>query len=224
LLRLAQGRADAAAASIRRLLIATSSRLRRARLLPAYLEITLAAGDVEEARHACEELQSLAEAFDTHVLRAAAAQAEGALALDRGDARSAIGPLRRAFDLWEQLEAPYVAARVRVLVGRACQALGDHEAAGLEFDAARSVFARLGARPDLARLNAACAPSAPGPLTARELGVLRLIAAGRTNKGIAAELCLSERTIDRHVSNILSKLDVPSRAAATAYAYDHKLI
>ena len=114
---------------------------------------------------------------------------------------------------------------MRVLIGQACRALGDDEAAGLEFDAARSVFDRLGAQPDLARLDAARAPtSPPGPLTARELEVLRLIAAGHTNKGIAGELCLSERTIERHVSNILNKLDVPSRAAATAYACDHKLI
>ena len=225
LLRLAQGRTDAASAAIRRLLIATTDRLRRARLLPAYLEIMLAAGEVEEARNACQELQALAEAFDTDVLRAVAAQAHGALALGHGDARAAVGPLRRAFELWERLEAPYEAARVRVLVGQACQALGDDEAAGLEFDAARSVFAQLGAQPDLARLDTARAPtSPPGPLTARELEVLRLIAAGHTNKRIAGELCLSVRTIDRHVSNILNKLDVPSRAAATAYACDHKLI
>jgi DNA-binding NarL/FixJ family response regulator len=114
---------------------------------------------------------------------------------------------------------------VRVLLGRACQQLGDDETAALEFDAARSVFAQLEAQPDLERLDAARAATPPlGPLTARELHVLRLIAAGHTNKAIAAELCLSERTIDRHVSNILNKLDVPSRAAATAYAYDHKLI
>jgi DNA-binding NarL/FixJ family response regulator len=123
------------------------------------------------------------------------------------------------------LEAPYAAARVRVLVGQACQALGDNETAGLEFDAARSAFVQLGAQPDIVRLDSARATAPPsGPLTARELDVLRLIAAGHTNKGIAAELCLSERTIDRHVSNILNKLDVPSRTAATAYAYDHKLI
>ena len=133
--------------------------------------------------------------------------------------------MRRALELWERLEAPYETARVRVLVGRACQALGDGEAEALAFEAARSVFVRLGARPDLARLEIACARTpAPGPLTARELEVLSLIAAGQTNKGIAGALCLSERTIDRHVSNILAKLDVPSRAAATAYACDHKLI
>jgi DNA-binding CsgD family transcriptional regulator len=225
LLRLAQGRTDAASAAIRRLLIATTDGWQRARLLPAYVEIMLAAGDVEKARGACEELQALAEAFDTDVLRAAAAQAHGALALGHGDAGAAVGPLRRAFELWERLEAPYEAARVRVLLGQACQALGDEEAAGLELDAARSVFARLGAQPDLARLDTPRVPTPPpGPLTARELEVLRLVAAGHTNKSIAAKLCLSERTVDRHVSNILNKLDVPSRAAATAYAYANKLI
>ena len=185
----------------------------------------LATGDFENARNACQELQALAEAFDTDALRAVAAQAHGALALGDGDVQAAIGPLHRAVELWEQLEAPYQTARVRVLVGLACQALGDDETAGLEFDAARFVFAQLGAQPDLARLDTMLAPtSPPGPLTARELDVLRLIAAGHTNKGIACELSLSERTIERHVSNILSKLDVPSRAAATAYACDHKLI
>jgi DNA-binding CsgD family transcriptional regulator len=225
LLRLEQGRTDAASAAIRRLLIATTDRLQRARLLPAQVEIMLTMGEVEDARRACEELQELAEAFDTDVLRAVAAQAHGALALGQGDARAAIGPLRRAFELWGRLEAPYEAARVRVLVGRACRALGDDEAAGLEWAAARSVFAQLGAQPDLARLDATRDPApSTGPLTARERDVLRLIAAGHTNKGIAGELCLSERTIDRHVSNILRKLAVPSRAAATAHAYDQKLI
>jgi DNA-binding CsgD family transcriptional regulator len=225
LLRLAQGRTDAAAAAIRRLLIATTDRLKRARLLPAYVEIMLAVDDLENARSACDELQEFAEAFHTDVLRAIAAQGHGAVALCGGDAGAAMGPLRRAFELWQRIEAPYDAARVRVLLGRACQLLGDDETAGLEFDAARSVFAQLEAQPDLERLDAARAATPPaGPLTARELRVLRLIAAGHTNKAIAAELCLSERTIDRHVSNILNKLDVPSRAAATAYAYDHKLI
>ena len=116
---------------------------------------------------------------------------------------------------------------MRVLIGHACRALGDDEAAGLEHQAARSVFERLGAQPDLARLDVPktrAQPGSDGPLTARELQVLRLISTGRTNKEIADELCLSERTIDRHVGNILNKLDVPSRTAATAYAYDHKLL
>jgi DNA-binding CsgD family transcriptional regulator len=227
LLRLAQGRLDAACVAIRRLTDATSDRLRRARLLPAHLEIMLAIGDVEQTRRARDELRELAQAFDTDVRRAVVAQAEGAIALAEDHARAALDPLRSAFELWERFEAPYEAARVRVLIGHACRALGDDEAAELEHQAARSVFERLGAQPDLARLDAPKTCVQPGsepPLTARELQVLRLISTGRTNKEIADELCLSERTIDRHVGNILNKLDVPSRTAATAYAYDHKLL
>ena len=227
LLRLAQGRGDAACAAIRRLTNATSDRLRRARVLPAHLEIMLAMGDVEETRRARDELRELAQAFDTDVLRAVVAQADGAIALAEDHAGAALDPLRCAFELWARLEAPYEAARVRVLIGHACRALGDDEAAGLEHHAARSVFERLGAQPDLARLGASktfVQPGSEAPLTARELQVLRLISTGRTNKEIADELCLSERTIDRHVGNILNKLDVPSRTAATAYAYDHNLL
>lgn len=226
LLRLAQGRADAACAAIRRLTSATSNRLRRARLLPAHLEIMLGIGEVEEARVARDELQELAHAFESDVLRAVVSQADGAIALADDRAREALDPLRSAFERWERLEAPYEAARVRVLIGHACRALGDDEAAGLEYAAARVVFERLGAEPDRAgldALNTAVESASAGPLTARELGVLRMISTGRTNKEIADELCLSERTIDRHVSNILGKLDVPSRAAATAYALHHKL-
>jgi DNA-binding CsgD family transcriptional regulator len=227
LLLLAQGRTDAAAAASRRLVSATTDCLQRARLLPAHLEIMLAIRDIEEARRACLELQSLADRFGTDALRAMAAQAHGAVELADGDARSALAPLRRAFDLWERSEAPYDSARARVLIGLACRTLDDEETAALEWSAARSVFERLGARPELARLDEidkARASRHPHPLTARELDVLRRIAAGSTNKAIAAALCLSERTVDRHVSNILSKLDVPTRAAAIAYAYDHKFL
>jgi DNA-binding CsgD family transcriptional regulator len=226
LLRLAQGRADAAQAALRRILIATSDRLRRVRVLPAYAEILLAAGEAEEARAVAHELAAVAESFDSDILRAAAAHAEGAVALREGDARAALGPLRRAFELWSRLEAPYEAARARVLIADAARLLRDAEAAALELEAARSSFAELGARVDLERLQPTrrAAASKPRPLTARELEVLRLIAAGSTNKAIAAELRLSERTVDRHVSNILVKLQVPSRTAATAHAYAHGLL
>jgi DNA-binding CsgD family transcriptional regulator len=223
LLRLSQGRTDAACAASRRLTSATSDRVRRAGLLPAHLEIMLACGDLEEARRSCDELRELAHAFDTDVLRAVAAQADGAIGIAEGHTHAALDRLHCAFSLWERLDAPYEAARTRVLIGHACRALGDHDAAALEFEAAKSVFVRLGARPDLARLDKSITPASTRPLTARELHVLRLISTGRTNKEIADELSLSERTIDRHVTNILTKLDVRSRTAATSYAYDHKL-
>jgi DNA-binding CsgD family transcriptional regulator len=227
LLRMAQGRTDAACAAIRRVLSAATDRLQRAKLLPAHIEIMLAIGDTQEARNACREFEEIAGEFATDVLRAMAAHARGAVALAEGDARAALGPLRRAFEVWRHVEAPYEAARVRVLIGLACRSLADDEAGGLEISAARAVFERLGAAPELARLdsfgNRATSAHRHG-LTSRELQVLRLIAAGKTNKAIATELFLSERTIDRHVSNILTKLNVPSRAAATAYAYAHKLL
>jgi ATP/maltotriose-dependent transcriptional regulator MalT len=230
LLRMAQGRIDAACAAMQRVVTATSDRLRRANLLPTHLDIMLALGRIEDARGACAELRTLADMHDTDLLRALAAQAQGAIALAEGDAMAAAAPLRAAFEVWERLEAPYEAARVRVLIGLACRALGDEDASWLEFSAARCAFERLGARPDLTRLASLAAPAVPEapceehPLTARERDVLRLIALGRTNKAIAATLGLSERTIDRHVSNILGKLDVPSRTAATARAYDRKLL
>ena len=155
-----------------------------------------------------------------------AAYARGAVALAEGDARTALRALRRAGQAWQALEAPYEVARSRALVGLGCRALGDEEAAGLELEAARGLFARLGAGPDLGRVDALLRPAAAGAghgLTRRELQVLRLVAAGATNKAIAAELVLSERTVDRHVSNLLTKLGLASRAAATAYAYRHRL-
>jgi DNA-binding NarL/FixJ family response regulator len=135
--------------------------------------------------------------------------------------------LRRAFEVWQRIEVPYAAARVRVLLALACRALGDEDGADLEIEAARSVFERLGATPDLARIDALIAPAPAGHshgLTPREQQVLRLVATGETNKAIASKLSVSDKTIDRHVSNIFAKLEVSSRAAATAFAYRHKLM
>jgi DNA-binding CsgD family transcriptional regulator len=227
LLRMAQGRTDAACAAIRRVLSAATDRLQRVKLLPGHIEIMLAIGDIQEARNACRELEEIAEKSAVDVLHGMVAHARGAVALAEGDARAALGPLRRAFEVWRHVEAPYEAARARVLIGLACRSLADDEAGELELGAARAVFERLGAAPELARLDSlgkrATSANRHG-LTSREHQVLRLIAGGKTNKAIATELFLSERTIDRHVSNILTKLNVPSRAAATAYAYAHKLL
>jgi DNA-binding CsgD family transcriptional regulator len=227
LLRLVQERTDAAATAIRRVVGTTTDRLKRMSLLPAYVEIMLAAGDVPDARNACRELGEIARSLDTGVPGAIAAEACGAVDLAEGNAQAALGSLRRAFEVWQRIDAPYAAARVRVLIGLACHALGDEDGASLEIDAAQSTFERLGAAPDLARIDSlkkgAPSSNAHG-LTPRELQVLRLVAAGDTNKAIAAELCLSDRTIERHLSNIFTKLDLSTRSAATAWAYEHDLI
>ena len=221
LLRLAQGRPDAAAAAIRRVAAETAEPLRRVALLPARVEIALATGDLEAAQAAGDELAALAGTMPSTLLAAANAQARGATLLAGGDPRAALGALREAAAAWHELEAPYEGARVRELVCLACRALGDEDSAALELEAARDAYLRLGAAPDAARLEGGDAGHGLSP---RELQVLRLVAAGATNRAIAEELVLSERTVDRHVSNILAKLRVPSRAAATAWAYEHRLV
>jgi DNA-binding NarL/FixJ family response regulator len=227
LLRLVQGRTEPAEAAIRRLVAETTDSLGRAKLLPAQVEITLAVGDVQAARDAADELTEIAERYDTLALRAVAGHARGAVLLAEGDARAAVVELRGAWQAWRELEAPHEAARVRVLVGLGCRALGDEEAAAMELEAARTVFAQLGAAPDLARLEALAHREATWKahgLTERELQVLRLVATGATNHAIAGQLFVAEKTVDRHVSNIFTKLGVASRAAATAYAYQHRLL
>jgi DNA-binding CsgD family transcriptional regulator len=227
LLRLAQGKTDAAAAAIGRAVTETTDRLRRVKLLPAQVEIMLAAGEVQAARVAADELVRIAGAYGTPALHATADHASGAVLLAEGDARAALGALRGAWQRWRELQAPYEAARARVLVGLACRQLGDREAAAMELAAARTVFAQLGAAPELARVEALARPDAASNahgLTERELQVLRLLATGTTNHAIADELVLSEKTVHRHVSNIFTKLGVSSRAAATAYAFQHRLL
>jgi DNA-binding CsgD family transcriptional regulator len=226
LLRLGQGEPDAAATTIRRVVGETAEAGERAGVLPAYIEIMLAVDDVEAASAACHELELIAEGHETGALGALAAQARGTVDLAAVDAAGALTALRRAGEVWKQVKAPYEAARVRELAGRACHLLGDEDAAALELEASRAAYAELGASPDLARLR----PRGEGPagdahgLSERELEVLRHLAAGETNKAIAAELVLSERTVDRHVSNIFAKLGVSSRTAAAAYAYEHHLL
>ena len=224
LVRLARGNAAAALAAIHRALVETEDPLRRAGLLPAAVEITLATGDVDEARSACRELDAIASRYESEMLTALHAQARGAVELAAGDAAAALVSLRRALQVWHDLEAPYDAARVRVLVARACRALGDEDAFAAELDAARAVFQELGAAPDVASVDAlAGSPDDSHGLTGRELEVLRLVASGKSNKEIAAALVISEHTVARHVQNIFSKLGVPSRTAAGAYALEHDL-
>ena len=199
----------------------------RSRLLPALVEVMCAAGDVAAARAAADELSEIVNDLDAPLLRGLAAHAQGAVLLLEGDARAALGALRQAWRVWQELEVPYEAARVRVLIGLACRELGDQDSAEMEFDAACWIFQELGAMPDLARaqvLSHKAAAKPAGGLTERELEVLRLVATGKTNRSIAADLFLSEKTVARHVSNIFTKLGLSSRAAATAYAYEHDLV
>jgi DNA-binding CsgD family transcriptional regulator len=219
LLRLAQGDTATAVAAIRRVLEETSGSPRRTAILPACAEIMLAAGDLAAAREACAELEALAAGSASDQLAAVVAHTRGAVELAGGDARGALPGLRRALAAWHDLDAPYEAARVRLLVAQACSALGDEDSAAIEAEAANEVLAALGCTASRAHGD-----SQAHGLTARELQVLKLVAGGQTNRAIAEELVLSERTVDRHVSNILAKLRVASRAAATAYAYEHRLL
>jgi DNA-binding NarL/FixJ family response regulator len=227
LLRLAQGNVEAAGTAVRRMLEETREPRGRARVLGAAVEIMLAQHDVASARNAADELSQIARSFESQVLQAAAAQARGAVALAAGESGAALDLLRDAWAAWQVLHAPYEIGRVRELIGRAYRQMGDEDGAQMEFDAAQETFDRLGASPDAARVAALVAPAgspASGALTGRELEVLRLVATGKTNRAIALELSISEKTVARHLSNIFTKLDLPSRSAATAYAYEHKLL
>jgi DNA-binding CsgD family transcriptional regulator len=226
LLRLGQGDVGTAAAAIRRALGETTEPLQRAALLPAFAEIILSVGEVDKAREACGELEQVAAASESAMLGAIAAHVRGAVELAEGDARAALLPLRQAWQVWQQLGAPYEAARARVLMGLACRALGDEDSASLELDAARSAFDELGAAPDLARVDSLVGLAAADThgLSPRELEVLRLVAAGKTNREIAATLVVSEHTVARHMQNIFTKLGVSSRTAATAFAFERDLV
>jgi DNA-binding CsgD family transcriptional regulator len=226
----ARGASDDALAAIERVAREASLPQQKCRVLPAYLQLMLAAGRLDDASHALTELERLAGTYRTEVLTAFVADGRGALALAHGDVHAALPALRAAGHAWQALGAPYEAARVRERIAQACRAAGDAATAELEWSAARAIYLRLGAAPDVARLDvarldvAADAGHEAHDLTERELEVLRLLAAGSTNRAIAEALGISHRTVDRHVSNIFDKLGVSSRTAATACAYERDLL
>jgi ATP/maltotriose-dependent transcriptional regulator MalT len=224
LLRLAEGNVDAAAAAVRRCVAEATDAPSRVMRLPACVEVLVAAGDVDGASAAAAELRDVADDLGAPLLRARAEHAEGAVRLARGDAQGALEALRTAKAWWTELGNRFEAARSRVLVAEACSQLGDDDTASVELEDARRVFEELGARLEVDRLARGRRAADRHPLTAREVEVLRLVSTGTTNKAIAGELFVSERTVDRHVSNILAKLGVSSRSAATAWAYEHRIL
>jgi DNA-binding NarL/FixJ family response regulator len=228
-LRTAQGRPEIAARTLARLCGEPRPSEDRAELLAARVEAELALGDLTAARATVAELRGITDGLGSPLLSGLADQADGAVLLAAGHPEDALDALRRAQQRWTHLDLPHACAQVRVLAGRSLRDLGDEEAADLEFEAARECFQRLGAAPDLARVDELrtrrpVLGTRPGGLTEREVEVVKLVAAGHTNRAIAGRLCLSEKTVARHLANVYAKLDLPARAAATAYAYDHGLV
>ncbi|MEX1103983.1 MAG: LuxR C-terminal-related transcriptional regulator, partial [Dehalococcoidia bacterium] len=218
------GRIDLALPAIRRALEESHDDLTRSRLLPACVDVMLEANDVVAARAAADELVAIAGQLDAVYLRALGAYASGAVFLAEGDPRAALTRLRAAHRTMSALEAPHHVALVRLLIGVACRELGDGASAQREFDAARAALEGLGAGPDLQRLARMAGPvPGAGPLSPREREVLALVAAGKTNRAIADQLFISEKTVARHMSNMFTKLGLSSRSEATAYAYTHGL-
>ena len=224
LLRLAQGKAAAARTAVAAALDGPSPAPQRARLLAARVEIALAEGDTEAAGGAAEELASIAREADTPAFTALADTAAGAVALSSGDG-AALARLRAATTGWRDQRLPYENARARVLYAQALRAVGDEDGASMELRAALATFERLGAAPDMGATAALLGDGSalPGGLTAREAEVLQLVAAGKTNRDIAVELVISEHTVGRHLQNMYAKLGVSSRAAATAFAFEHSM-
>jgi DNA-binding CsgD family transcriptional regulator len=227
LLRLAQGHVQDADAAIRRVASDAAERpVERAKILAAYVQIALAAGDTKGARLATEDLQEIADRFDSQYLQAMAGSVRGMVLVSEGDYTAACTTLRAAWLAWQEVEAPYEGARLRVIMARAYHALGDHDTAEMELDAAAHVFEKLGAAPDLreiAEVSRRSTAQAAGGLSAREIEVLRRVATGASNREIANTLVISEKTVSRHISNILTKLGLSSRTAAAAFAYDNDL-
>lgn len=225
LIRLVQGDAQGAASQLRLALKSRAhSPMSRARLLVAHVEAELEQGDTAAAERSVAELGKLAQATESRLLWALLAMSHGALLLAKDDLDGALPLLREACSACQQLNLPYEAAQVRMILGKAARRAGDEETARLEFEAARAAFERLGAGPDAERA-ARASGVAPNPkgLSDREVEVLRLVASGRSNRDIASTLVISEHTVRRHLSNIFHKIGVTSRSAATAFAFEHDL-
>jgi DNA-binding CsgD family transcriptional regulator len=221
---LVRGRTAAAISAVGRLMAETRGPVQRSRLLPAAVDVMIAARLPEEARRYSDELSGIASAFGSPALRAMAAYAAATVELASGETEEALGHGRESCRHWSDIGSPYEASRARLLVARALRELGDEDSATAELVVARHGFADVGAVPGVQQVDKLLGRTRPGGLTEREIEVLRLVAEGRSNPDIARTLVLSHKTVERHLSNIFTKLDVPSRTAAAAYAHEHGLM
>jgi ATP/maltotriose-dependent transcriptional regulator MalT len=219
-----RGRTAPAVSAVRRLLAEARTPVHRSRLLPAAVQVMIAAQLPDEARGYCDELSAIAAAFGNSAFQAMAAYATASVELISGHDQEALGHARESCHLWSEIGAPYEAARARVLIARALRQLGDEDSAASELGIAGRAFAELGAAPAAQEVDRLLRRERPGGLTEREVEVLRLVAEGRSNTDIARALVLSQKTVERHLSNIFTKLDVQSRTAAAAYAHEHGLM
>ncbi len=221
---LAQGRVDAAVAAVRRMLDDYQNPVRRSQVLPVAVQVLIAAGDVEAASSCADELERIAASFASPTVTASAAYARGSVHLAQGAAGDALPHLRAAWRTWLDLGARYEAAWARTRIGQAFRAMDDEDSAAAELTVAGRTFAELGAETARREVERLLGTTRPDGLTAREIEVLRLVATGRSNPQIAAELFLSEKTVARHLSNIFGKTNVKSRTEAAAYAFQHQLV
>ena len=230
LLECTRGEFRAASAMMQRALQERRCPGLRPTLLSGAVEIFRTTGDFAAARSAAESLSAIAAGRRRPRCRRRPLRPRGSVLLADGNVLAALAELRAAGRTWQTLPAPpYEAAKVAVLRGLACWAVGDRTSAEMEFDTARDTFTRLGALPDLEHVNYLSAglahdPSGGTPLSAREQEVLTHLVAGRSNREIAEKLVISPHTVARHVEHIYAKLGVTNRTAATAYAYEHHLV
>jgi DNA-binding CsgD family transcriptional regulator len=225
-LRLVQGRTGAACSALRRALAEADAVVARAKLLPPFVQALVAAGELDAAGAAARDLTEVADQLQSPYLRAAAESGIGTVRLAGGDAKVGIVSLRRAWEGWRDLDIPLEEALTRLLIAAACRVLGDDDGAELESSAAQATLDELGCAlvAVLPESGARTMSGAAGQLTPREMEVLVHLARGRTNRAIASALFISEKTVASHVGHIFTKLGVTSRSAATAYAYEHKLV
>jgi DNA-binding CsgD family transcriptional regulator len=224
LLWLARGRTTAAISAVGRLLAEAKGPVQRSWMLPAAVEILVSAGLIDQAGKHADELAGIASSFGNVALRAMATYAAATVSLASGETENALAKAREACRIWNDIGSPYESARARVVVARALRELGDEDSATTEFAVARRAFAEVGAAPAAQEVDKLLGRERPGGLTEREVEVLRLVAAGRSNHEIARVLVLSQKTVERHLSNIFGKLDVSSRTAAAAYAHERGLM